>query len=136
MGRDLKAQLGARVPRDVREAAVADAKKKGMSLNAYMEHLIVQAHGSRPIVAPLAGQITVDEAIAEHAGAIPLVGTENSPTILVRRGDQLVGTIHHVGDTEIQRAAKLKSFARNCTNGTLHWKHGPGNPCPSCGGEV
>lgn len=123
-GRDKKVQLGARVPADVRTAAQADAKRLSMSLNGYMEHLIVQAHGDRPVEAPLAGQLTVDDMVQPELGDPPPDGIDSYP------GEDTM--VAHAQP----KVPDLKAFARNCRNGTLHWKNGPGDPCKFCGGEA
>jgi hypothetical protein len=115
MGRDLKAQLGARVPAEVRNAAVAKAKLTGESLNAYVERLIVQDVGGQPSVAPLAGQKTIDD-VDEELG-----GGDGQP-------------VPAVAPAELAQSAK--PFDKACRNGTYHFQCGPGRPCKFCGGEI
>lgn len=137
MTRDNKVQLGVRVPADVRTAARNDAARKAMSLNAYVEHLIVQAHGNQPILAPLAGQITVDDILnGQDELQPPPDGIDSYPPgedTMVAHGQEIRAEAVARAQTEV---AALRPFARNCRNGTLHWKHGPGNPCKYCEGEV
>lgn len=112
-GRDKKAQLGARVPPEVRERAIAAARAERMSLNAWVEKTLRAATEGVALPPPetVPGQMTVDDMLQLEIPA-PVTKAElveNRPT---------------------------GKFAPNCVNATYHWKHGPGNPCGSCGGET
>lgn len=108
-----KTQLGVRVPKGVREAAVGKASLNGESLNAYVERLIVQDVGGMPSITD-PGQTSLLEPPVD-----PLM--DDGPTIL---------------DGPPPPAPDRKPFDRACANGTYHWRHAPGNPCKYCGGEI
>lgn len=120
-GPSLKAQLGARVPKEVREMAAADARRLGLSLNQYVENLIVQANQGRPPVTILDGQITIEEAISAVAEEVPVAVFDEGEMEAEANGASII---------------MLVPFARNCKNATLHWKSSPDNPCRFCGGQI
>ena len=114
MGKDLKVQLGARVPGEVRELAVAAAKKRDISLNEWVERALLH-------------YVEKDE-----VAALPVRVDESVPpgTVEVRKDDQVVATITNVS------TVSARPFRNDCRQATLHWKYGPGRPCRYCEGEV
>jgi hypothetical protein len=119
-GRDQKVQLGARVPKEIRALAAAEAKAANLSLNVWIEKAIAEKAGRSTLPLP----------------QLPIVAddTVEPGTVEARNGDAVVAKITNVAPSP--PAAKLKRFAANCVGGTYHWKYGPGKPCPSCGGEL
>lgn len=116
-GRDKKTQLGVRVPPEVKEEAARVAAAMGVSLNQWIEGLI---RDRITIPVPVIdGQTTIDEQIkGQHGPSADTVVHDEAPAV------DLIGL------------AQAKPFAPNCSSRAYHWKHGPGNPCRFCGGEV
>lgn len=141
-GVSIKAQLGARVPKDVREMAVADASRLGLSLNQYIENLIVQANQGRPLVTVADGQLAIGEPLAGVPVVLSVDAEEDTAQLV--RDAETIARIDNILMRDVVRGpdgeeiivTALTPFARNCTNGTLHWRHGPSNPCRFCGGEI
>jgi hypothetical protein len=115
VGRDRKAQLGARVPDVVRQMAVEQAAARGVSLNQHIEWLIRQAASEITMPTPpgLGDGLRMLEDAAEEAGA-----TEEEVAEIL---------------TGIGLPKKLDV---NCSLRDYHWRCSPGNPCRRCGGEA
>lgn len=124
MGRDLKHQVGARVPGDLLEKAKQAAAALGVSFNQWVEQAFNLKLGDAPTPggtptltltdAPIPGQTSLDGLVTPRM--MSLAELKESP--------------------DAQQPDPVVEFARNCTNGTFHWKHGPGNPCRYCKGEI
>lgn len=118
--------------------AINDAKAKGVSLNVYIEELIRQAHqrGETPQLVGL-----FDEAAADTLATVEAVTVEEAAARFAA-GETLEQEQTRTDEKAFRESvvatwpAVPKEFARNCRNGTLHWKSGPGNPCRFCGGEI
>jgi hypothetical protein len=116
--RNLKAQLGARVPSEIVALAEAARVKAGISRNEWVERAIVEQARREgvealPLLVP---------------GQIPLIADESMPPDRVEfRND---------GETMAVITGTTKHFDPSCIGKTYHWKHGPGRPCRSCGGEI
>lgn len=120
MGETKKVQLAVRVPADVRDLCLELARKVGMSKNVFVEKLI-RAAAATPLPTTQGSPLAEGQLIVDDQGERYRVGD------VIRSGDEIV-TVHHAGDP--------RPFAANCKAGTLHWKHGPGNPCRFCDGEI
>lgn len=137
MGRDLKHQVGARVDPDLLARAKAAAARIGVSFNEWV------ANAFRRELA--AGETPGEDTMVAHAQpipgqlGIPVVTDEavEPGTMLLRDQDgNEVARLERVGPLFVGSVGEPQPFAPNCIAQTLHWRHGPGNPCKSCRGEI
>lgn len=115
--RNRKEQLGVRVSPGVKQKAVDAAKRVGVSLNEWVERLILSAVGdpTLPVVPP------------------PQTSLDAEPGALVEERD---GVRSYQPAPLPDHGFHPKPFDANCSMREYHWKHGPGIPCRRCGGEV
>lgn len=125
-GRDQKVQLGARVPKEIRQVAVDAAKAAGVSLNVWLEQAIAKAANRGTVPTP---QLPIEQEQRAEAVAVATVDAVTSPPPA-----PVVPPVAKKPTLPAQ--PKLTRFASNCVNGAYHWKHGPGNPCRVCRGEI
>lgn len=120
--RNQKEQLGARTRFGVRDKAVAAAEAAGISLNEWVERVILAAVGD------------ISGPIVPHPDQIPLIpDPDMQPGVVeLRNGETTVGRIILTDD----QPGSTKKFASDCSLKEYHWKHGLGNPCRRCGGET
>jgi hypothetical protein len=119
-----KVQLGARVPAEVRERALEEAKRRGVSLNVYVERSLGLMLEESPEC-----KVRLDR--LEQ----PLVDIPDEREERAQEARELLAAAQ-----EISRPARppepssLPVFSPDCRNATLHWRNGPERPCRFCGG--
>lgn len=131
-----KVQLGARVAADVRERALTQARAESMSLNEWVEKALRAALDQTvstfpgPVVKPTPTQLALTDPPPEEGITVTHSRITAGGGIEIGPNDRGIpaGAIVYPDTRDSAR------FAPNCTAEIYHWKHGPGNPCRSCGG--
>lgn len=128
MGRDQKAQVGARVPGDLLERAKNAAVSLGVSFNSWVEQAFNLKLGENTEPPqPIPGQTSILDAERQERRA--------EAQAIIQAAADAFGDPHDPPPAK-ETPVSAPRFDRTCKNGTLHWRHGPGNPCKFCGGEI
>ncbi|MEO0374332.1 MAG: hypothetical protein AAF329_06795 [Cyanobacteria bacterium P01_A01_bin.17] len=85
--KDQIAYLGLRAEREVRERAVSDAARAGLTISDYLRHLIMGADQPRKRKAPQAAKVE----IAKFVGALNKIGSNLNQLARVSNEARLVG---------------------------------------------